>query len=84
MITPPPLPKGYYFKLTPGYSEYADFMLARLQNYAASVKLYKKGLWGNSKHVVTISIPETGPHVHPTEEQVLEAMKTAMLYVPTN
>lgn len=75
----PELPPGYYFKVSPGYSEYSNYMLDKWVTFNASVKLRKKGFWG-SKHIVSIDIPNTGPKLHPTQEQIEDAMRTAALY----
>jgi hypothetical protein len=72
----PELPKGYYFQISPGFTEF-EFM--SVEHYTAAVQLYKKGFFGSTR-VVSISIPNTSASIHPTEEQLLKAMKTAALY----
>jgi hypothetical protein len=79
LINIPDIPPKHYFKVSPGYSEYNNYMLDKWQTFDASVKLYKWGFWG-SKLIVSIDIPNTGPRLHPTIDQIEDAMKTAALY----
>lgn len=76
----PVLPKRYFFKIEPGYIDYA-FM--DVEHYNACVKLFRKGFF-KPIWIATVSIPGTNERIHPTQEQVEEAMKTAVFYVTQN